>query len=153
MALGETGVAHRNIAVGSALVALAGSAVLLSGLVAMAVEDWRPHAPPLLIGGGAGLVISFPLLWGFGVSGANSGREAATEAMNAVDRYNDEYLHRERRPKPLDGPQKAHEEQSTPPDDEQRPREEQSTPPDDEQKPREEQSTPPDDEQKPREER
>jgi hypothetical protein len=60
------------------------------GLAGYARNDHR-----LEIGGAVGTVVFLPLGWAFAASASNSLKEATTEAMNAVDIYNDDYIHGE----------------------------------------------------------
>jgi hypothetical protein len=74
----------------SKLYAATVSSIALLASTAVGVVGYFKHNTPMTLGGAGGMVVSIPFVWGFTISASTSALAANTEAMNAVDIYDDD---------------------------------------------------------------
>jgi hypothetical protein len=72
---------------------IAASAITFIVATGVGVAGFFTHEPLVLWPSVGVMGVSLPLVFIFGPTSANAGRECATEAVNAIDSYNENYIH------------------------------------------------------------
>jgi hypothetical protein len=92
--LGSSAVFRRTVSSWLLAPFFAGTGVAIAGLVLGYKKHWPGYATGMAAGGGGVMLISLAVGPIFDISSKNKGALAATEAMNAVDTYNEGYVRR-----------------------------------------------------------